>query len=42
MLGMGLARQGVVRRCEDVEIALEESMKEIITQSEVRKPWHCY
>ena len=30
MLGMGLARIGVVRRRSDVEIAMEESMMEII------------
>jgi len=34
MLGTGLARQGVERRCEDVEIALDESMMEIITPME--------
>src|SRR5574342_209085 len=36
MLGMGLARQGAVRRREDVEIAMEESMMEIIPQLEKR------
>ena len=36
LLGMGLARQGVVRRREDVEIAMEESMMEIIPQLEKR------
>jgi biopolymer transport protein ExbB len=30
MLGMGLARPGAVRRCEDVEIAMEEGMMEIV------------
>jgi biopolymer transport protein ExbB len=29
MLGMGLARQGAVRRRDDIEIAMEESMMEI-------------
>jgi len=36
LLGMGLARQGAVRRREDIEIAMEESMMEIITQLEKR------
>jgi biopolymer transport protein ExbB len=36
LLGMGLARQGAVRRREDVEIAMEESMMEIIPQLEKR------
>jgi len=36
MLGMGLARMGVVRRREDIEIAMEESMMEIIPQLEKR------
>jgi len=39
LLGMGLARQGVVRRREDVEIAMEESMMEIIPQLEKRTPY---
>jgi len=39
MLGMGLARQGMVRRREDVEIAMEESMMEIIPQLEKRTPY---
>jgi biopolymer transport protein ExbB len=39
MLGMGLARQGLVRRREDVEIAMEESMMEIIPQLEKRTPY---
>jgi len=39
MLGMGLARLGVVRRREDVEIAMEESMMEIIPQLEKRTPY---
>ena len=36
MLGMGLARIGAVRRREDIEIAMEESMMEIIPQLEKR------
>ena len=36
VLGMGLARQGAVRRREDVEIAMEQSMMEIIPQLEKR------
>jgi biopolymer transport protein ExbB len=39
MLGMGLARMGVVRRRSDVEIAMEESMMEIIPQLEKRTPY---
>jgi biopolymer transport protein ExbB len=39
LLGMGLARQGVVRRREDVEIAMEESMMEIVPQLEKRTPY---
>jgi biopolymer transport protein ExbB len=39
MLGMGLARLGMVRRREDVEIAMEESMMEIIPQLEKRTPY---
>ena len=39
MLGMGLARQGAVRRREDIEIAMEESMMEIIPQLETRTPY---
>jgi len=39
MLGMGLARLGVVQRREDVEIAMEESMMEIIPQLEKRTPY---
>jgi biopolymer transport protein ExbB len=39
MLGMGLARVGVVRRREDIEIAMEESMMEIIPQLEKRTPY---
>jgi biopolymer transport protein ExbB len=39
MLSMGLARQGAVRRREDIEIAMEESMMEIIPQLEKRTPY---
>ncbi|TET88980.1 MAG: MotA/TolQ/ExbB proton channel family protein [Desulfobacteraceae bacterium] len=39
MLGMGLARQGKLRRREDVEIAMEESMMEIIPRLEKRTPY---
>jgi biopolymer transport protein ExbB len=34
MLGMGLARQGAVRRRDDIEIAMEESMME-------SRMWRC-
>jgi len=36
LMAMGLARQGAVRRREDIEIAMEESMMEIIPQLEKR------
>jgi len=36
LLGMGLARQGAVRRREDIEIAMEEAMMEIIPKLEKR------
>jgi biopolymer transport protein ExbB len=39
LLGMGLARLGAVRRREDVEIAMEESLMEIIPQLEKRTPY---
>jgi len=39
LLSMGLARQGAVRRREDIEIAMEESMLEIIPQLEKRTPY---
>jgi len=39
LLEMGLARQGAVRRREDIEIAMEESMMEIIPQLEKRTPY---
>src|SRR5574340_46700 len=38
LLGLGLARQGAVRRREDIEIAMEEGMMEIIPQLETRTP----
>jgi biopolymer transport protein ExbB len=39
LLAMGLARQGAVRRREDIEIAMEETMMEIIPQLEKRTPY---
>ncbi len=39
MLGMGLARQGAVKRRDDIEIAMEESMMEIIPSLEKRTPY---
>ena len=36
LLSMGLARQGAVRRREDIEIAMEERLMEIIPQLEKR------
>jgi biopolymer transport protein ExbB len=36
LLSLGLARQGAVRRREDIEIAMEEGMMEIIPQLEKR------
>jgi biopolymer transport protein ExbB len=36
LLNMGLERQGAVRRREDIEIAMEESMMEIMPQLEKR------
>lgn len=39
MLSMGLERQGAVRRREDIEIAMEESLMEIIPQLERRTPY---
>jgi biopolymer transport protein ExbB len=39
MMGMGLARQGAVRRREDIEIAMEESLMEIVPQLEKRTPY---
>ncbi len=39
MLGMGLARHSAARRREDVEIAMEEAMMEIIPRLEKRTPY---
>ena len=39
LLGLGLARQGAVRRRQDIEIAMEEGMMEIIPQLEKRTPY---
>jgi biopolymer transport protein ExbB len=39
LLGMGLAVQGAVRRRQDIEIAMEESMMEIIPHLEKRTPY---
>ena len=39
MLAMGLARQGAVKRREDIEIAMEEGMMEIIPELEKRTPY---
>jgi len=39
MLVMGLARQGAVRRREDIEIAMEEGMMEVVADLEKRTPY---
>jgi len=39
LLALGLARQGAVKRREDIEIAMEEGMMEIIPQLEKRTPY---
>ncbi len=39
VLGLGLARQGAVRRRDDIEIAMEEGMMEVIPQLEKRTPY---
>jgi biopolymer transport protein ExbB len=39
LLAMGLAQQGAVRRREDIEIVMEETMMEIIPQLEKRTPY---
>jgi len=39
LLNMGLARQGSVRRRDDIEIAMEESMMEVIPSLEKRTPY---
>jgi biopolymer transport protein ExbB len=39
ILNLGLARQGAVRRREDVEIAMEEGMVEVVPQLEKHTPY---
>ena len=39
VIELGLARQGAVRRREDIEIAMEEGMMQIIPQLEKRTPY---
>jgi biopolymer transport protein ExbB len=39
LLSLGLARQGAVKRREEIEIAMEEGMMEIIPQLEKRTPY---
>jgi biopolymer transport protein ExbB len=39
VLSLGLSRQGFVRRRDDIEIAMEEGMMEIIPQLEKRTPY---
>ena len=39
LLNMGLSRQGSVRRRDDIEIAMEESMMEVIPTLEKRTPY---
>jgi biopolymer transport protein ExbB len=39
VLNMGLSVQGAVRRREDIEIAMEESMMEIVPRLEKRTPY---
>ena len=39
MMATGLARQGAVRRREDIEIAMEEGMMEISSELEKRTPY---
>lgn len=39
LLSIGLERQGAVRRRDDIEIAMEEAMMEIIPQLEARTPY---
>lgn len=39
LLSMGLAREGTVRRRDDIEIGMEETMMEIIPQLEKRTPY---
>lgn len=39
LVSMGLERQGAVRRRDDIEIAMEEALMEIVPQLEVRTPY---
>jgi biopolymer transport protein ExbB len=39
MLGMGLARLGMVRRRGDIEVAMEQSLMEIVPRLEKRTPY---
>lgn len=39
LVSMGLERQGAVRRSDDIAVAMEEAMMEIIPQLEVRTPY---
>jgi biopolymer transport protein ExbB len=39
LVSMGLERQGAVRRADDIEVAMEEAMMEIVPQLEVRTPY---
>ncbi len=39
LVSMGLDRQGVVRRADDIEIAMEEALMEIVPQLETRTPY---
>jgi biopolymer transport protein ExbB len=39
LVSMGLERQGSVRRSDDIEIAMEEAMMEIVPQLETRTPY---
>ena len=39
LVSMGLERQGAVRRSDDIEIAMEEAMMEIVPQLETRTPY---
>lgn len=39
LVSMGLERQGTVRRSDDIEIAMEEAMMEIVPQLETRTPY---
>lgn len=39
LVSMGLERQGTVRRKDDIELAMEEALMEIVPQLEVRTPY---